>query len=269
MPNFRLIPHNLHDDATLSETGTSVAGFGPANTQKTLRERVLRITGNDYVLKGVLPFACSASGFGLFRHTLPITATVQLELFSDAAWSTPTYDSTALSVDCFTDDSSFDFGLGAGYAQLVRRFVPFVHWFEPATVRSFRVTFAGANSPDICRVFLGLAWSPTYNPDYGAPLSIEDLTDSNRTLGGSQRTNEGEKYRKFRVDFSSLLEADRQPLLDIMEHNGLSRDFMVSLFPEDGTMLEAAYTLNAKFVSLGPLGRQISRLTKALDMQEQ
>lgn len=269
MANFRIIPHNLHDDATLSETGTSVAGFGPTNTQNTLRERVLRITGTDYVLKGVLPATRSASGFGIFRHTLASGDTVQLQLYSDAAWTTEVYDSTALDSDCFTDDSSFDFGLGAGYAATVRGSVPFVHWFPAVSFRSYEITFDEISSPDICRVFLGLAWEPTYNPDYPAPLSLEDLTESNRTLGGSQRTNEGEKFRKFRLDFNSMVEADRQPMLDISQYNGLSRDFMASLFPEDGTMLEAAYTLNAKFSSLGPLGRQIARLTKTLDMQEQ
>lgn len=272
MPNIRLVSHNLHDEATLSETGTSVSGFGPANTQNTLRERVLRISGDSYVLKGTLPSPfvdCTANAFYLVRHTLPDDATVQLETFSDAAWSTLTYDSTALPAACFTPDSGFDFGLGSAYNAVIRGMVPYRHFYETAAVRSYQVTFTDAGSPDICRVVLGAYWSPAHNPDYGAPLSIEDLTDSNRTLGGSQRTNEGEKYRKFRVDFSWLLEADRHPLLKIMEHNGLSRDFMISLFPEDGTMLEADHTINAKFVSLGPLGRQISRLTKALDMQEQ
>lgn len=267
MPNFRLIPHNLHDDATLSETGTSVANFGPANTQNTLRERVLRITGDSYVLKGTLAGTRSASGFGLFRHTLPDDATIDLELFSDAAWTSSVFSTGAQAAACFTDDSpGFDFGLGATFA---RSYIPFVQWFTQQSFQSYTITLADAGSPDICRVFLGLGWESSTNPDYDAPLSFEDQTDSNRTLGGSQRTNRGEQYAVWRCNFSVLQPDDRQAIVDIMRHNGIGKDFMASLFPEDGTLLEATYTGNYKFRNLGPLGLQIARLTKSFEMEEQ
>jgi hypothetical protein len=267
MPNFRLIPHNLHDDATLSATGTSVAGFGPANTQNTLREEVLRITGTDYVLRGVLPGTRGASGLGIFRHTIAAGGTVQLELFSDAAWSSSVYDSGALDIECFTDDSpGFDFGLRAAFA---RSNLPFVHYFPAVDFRSYEITFDDITSPDICRVFLGEAWEASVNPDYDAPLSFDDLTEGNRTLGGSHRTNQGEQFAVWRVNFSFLQHDDRQFIVDFMRRNGLARDFMASLFPEDGTLLEATYTGNFKLRNLGPMGWQISRLTKSFEMQEQ
>lgn len=266
MPQLRIVPENLHDLATLTATGTSVAGFDATNTQNTLRGRTLRVSGSSFVIKGTLPATCSASHFSMFRHTLTTGQTVALELFSSASWTGSVYDSGALDADCFTDDSNdFDFGLGAAF---VRRNIPFAHWFNATEFQSYTATFAGVSSPEIGRVFLGLAKEFTHNPDYGAPLGFQDNTDSGRTLGGSLRNNAGEQWAKLSLDLSCVLESERQFLLDFTDRNGTHKDFVLSLFPEDETLMEAAYTLNAKFTDLDPIGRQISRLTKRLTMQE-
>lgn len=266
MPQLRIVPHNLHDDATVTGTGTAVSGFPVTYTQNTIRGRSLRITGSSYVIKGTLAGTRSASFVGLFRHTIAAGATVTLELFSDAAWTTSVYDSTALDIESFTDDSSaFDFGLGSSFS---RDNVPFVHWFAPTDFRSYEITLASISSPEVNRAFLGLGFEFDVNPDYGAPLSWADNVDSNRTLGGSLRRNAGEQWRALQLELNGIREPERQLLMDLMQRNGTSKDLVLSLFPEDATLMEAAYTLNGVMSSLDPIGRQISRLTKRLAMQE-
>lgn len=268
---LRLAPYNHHDDATLTTTGASVvSGFEATNTQNTLRGRVLRTAAaTTFVLRGTLPAAREASALGIFRHTAS-GGTVQLELFSDAGWSSSVYDSTALAADCFTPDGTFDFGFPSGFPYA--RAAPYVHWFEPTTFQSYEITFDGSPAAsywEVCRVVLGKAFEFRTNPDYGATLAWQDNTDSNRTLGGSQRTNNGEKWKTAVLDCNTVYEDERQALIDIIEYMGLGRDGMLSLFGEDGTTLEAAYTLNFKFSNLGTLARQIANLTKRFEIQEQ
>lgn len=266
MPQLRIVPHNLHDDATVTGTGTAVAGFPVTYTQNTIRGRSLHISGSSYVIKGTLAGTCSASHLSLYRHTIAAGGTVTLELFSDAAWTSSVYDSTALDIACFTDDSvAFDFGLGAFYA---RTNVPFGHWFTPTAFQSYAITLAGISSPEVNRVFLGLGFEFQINPDYGAPLSWVSNADTNRTLGGSLRRNAGEQWRSLTLELNGIREAERQFLMDMMQRHGTSKDFVLSLFPEDGTLMEAAYMLNAVLSSLDPIGRQIARLTKRLAIQE-
>lgn len=268
MPQLRIVPHNLHDDATVTGTGTAVTGFPVTYTQNTIRGRSLRISGSSFVIKGTLAGTRSASHLSLHRHTIAAGATVTLELFSDAAWTSSVYDSTALDIASFTDDSggsAFDFGLESAFT---RSNVPFVHWFTPTEFQSYEITLSSISSPEVNRVFLGLGFEFQVNPDYGAPLSWSTNTDSNRTLGGSLRRNAGEQWRSLSLELNGIREAERQFLLDLMQRNGTSKDFVLSLFPEDETLMEAAYTLNATFTSLDAIGRQISRLTKRLVMQE-
>lgn len=267
--NLRLSPHNHHDDATLSEVGTSVADFGPMNTQSVLRDRTLRGSAAGYTLRGVLDESRSASCLGIFRHAL-WGGTVQLLLYSDAAWSTEVYDSTALAAESFTPVMTFDFGFPGGAPW--RNNMPFAHWMPGAVeFRSYEIVFDGTPSAGYFgagRIFLGSHYEFSCNPDYGAPLSWDDNTDSDDTFGGSQRTNMGEQVRKWTIELNCLNENEFETMVAITEWCGMGRDFMISLFPDDDTTTGGLYTLNAKFTSLGDLGRQISRLTKRLTMRE-
>jgi hypothetical protein len=270
MAQLRIVPYNHHDDATLTEVGTSLADFGPTNTQNTLRGRVLRTSsGAGYTLRGTLAATKSATCLALFRHTA-WGGDIQVELFSDAAWTTSVYDSTALPAECFTPDANFDFGFPGG--DPFTKEGAYVHWFAEESFRSYEITFSGTPTAgfwEVCRVYLGKAFEFAINPDYGAPLGYEDNTDSNRTLGGSQRTNHGEQWRTLQLELNSLRETEREPLLRMVRRLGKGRDFVISLFPEDGTTMEEAYTINAKLSAINPIVRQISRLQNRLSMQEQ
>lgn len=261
---LRIVHENLHDVAELSASPAAAALFEETNTQNSLRDRTFRSTGTaSQVIKGVLPAADAASCLALFRHNAH-GGQVQLELFSDAAWTDSVYDSGVLEANCFEPDGDFP---------LTRlRPMPFVHWFEPEEFRSYAITFDGTPSGafwEVSRVVLGLAWEAQINPDYGAPLGWGDNTESNRTLGGSHRTNRGAQWRTLQLELNQVRESDRDALIAITEAMGMGQDGLLSLFPEDGTTREGTYTLNFKFTSLDPLGRQISRLTKRLSIQEQ
>ena len=268
---LRIVPYTHHDDPTVTTSGASVvSGFEATNTQNTLRGRTLRSASTSgFVLKGTLPATRSATSLALFRHTAH-GGDVQLELFSDAAWSSSVYDSTALSADCFTPDGTFDFGFPSGFT--LARPTPYVHWFEETDFQSYEITFSSTPTAaywEVCRVILGKAFEFRVNPDYGATIGWEDNTDSGRTMGGSQRTNNGEKWKTGVLDCNTIEEDERQAVIDIIERMGLANDGLLSLFGEDGTTMEAAYTFNFKFKNLGTLGRQIARLQKRFEIQEQ
>lgn len=269
MPNARFTPYNHHDFATLSlDSGSTASGFFLTDTQNYNRSRVWKSgTTSNQAIKGVLPASAIASTFAIFLHNC-FGSSVRLQLFSDAAWTTQVYDSTALPFDNVTDDSTYDWGL-PNVDPLASR-APYFIYFAETTFRSYTISLStNVNGAwQIGRIWLGKYFEPFYNPIFGATLGIATNSDFSRTRGGSVRANAGQNWRLFAGEFDAMPEYERAVWMDIMAHCGKSKDILVSLFPEDGTRKERDYTLDGIMTGLDPIGRQVSYLTKRFQFEE-
>ncbi|MGH7605400.1 MAG: hypothetical protein ACRENK_15570 [Gemmatimonadaceae bacterium] len=273
------MPRNFHDEATLSTQFVSATDMTAPNTQNCQRSKVWRSTdGTDQYVRGTFAdsLARSASFFGFFRHRCH-GGTVQLQLYSDAAWTTQVYDSGALAVINVVPTDGADWGInpyGSGSIDPFLLDAPYWLYFTPTACLSYQISFAanvstyGAAYWQVCRFFLGKYFEAAVNPDYGATLGFVDQTEVNRSRGGSRRTNVGVSWRVMQMDLNSIHEDERAAWLDIARQCGTGRDLVLSLFPEDGTRLERDNIVNAEFSALNAIGRQVSRLTSHLQIEE-
>lgn len=267
--NLRIVPYNLHDDATLTTTGATVAtGFEAEHTQDSVRSSLVRTTsGSAFAIKGTLATSCKASAFGLFRHTAH-GGTIRLRLFTDAAWSSSAYDSTALNADRFTTSATF--GFGQSNTDYMKTNAPYSLFFTLTTFQSYQIDFGGTPTAgywQACRAILGEHFEFAVNPSWGASIGFADNADRDRSRGGSLRTGGGEIWRTMQLDLAEIQESDRETVLDILEYLGTTRDCMTSLFPGDGTRLERDNTIWGKFANLNAIGRQVSYLTGRLQLE--
>lgn len=277
MPNnMRIVPLNFHDTATLTATPTAEDNFPPENTQNTSRDSRFRSQDlSDQVLKGTWNGdGRYVNTFAFFLHNAH-AGTVQLELFSDDAWTTSVYDSGPLDAGIFASLGDFSWGydpLGGSLTDPLGFEAPYIMYFDTVQIQSYRITWSGFASGlgclEVGRVWLGKYFESTINPAYGVQLGVGDNTTRSRTHGGTSRSSPGARWRTFAIDMNYMDEADRSIWLDIMEVLQTNGDFILSVFPGAGGRQERDYTMNAKFTSLDPLVYQVSYRTKKIVGEE-
>jgi hypothetical protein len=284
MPNLRVAPRNAWDSATLSVPATYPTEVGSmllTNTQSVRRGKVARLTTGGAGSGTVYRTHASWGGetrranlFGAFRHNF-YGGTVRLQLYSDAAWTTSVYDSTALSVDGLAPAGAFDWGDADGSD--ARRLDPFLYdaparlFFAQQTFKSARVEITGItrNAYAECgRFWLANYFEVGINPKYGMQLGIKDNSEQDRTRGGSLPSDAGVTWRTLSCDLEQLTEAERALWLDVMARNGRTYDLVVSAFPSDASRRERDYMLDCKFVSLDPLSYGLPWKSKRLQLEE-
>ena len=176
------------------------------------------------------------SQFTPWRYNLAASDTIRLQLYSDAAWTTQVYDSTALAA--YTS-GLFD---GDGWVRFSNRyFGPF------ATVRSFKITTSSAAALQLSRVYLGPYTEVPINPAYGAILAPETLSRQLRSESGSLRTVVKPKFRSLTYDMMVRTEADRALHFEVSRYCDIDKALVASLFPGEGGALERDHTLFGKF----------------------
>lgn len=268
MANWRIFPYNHHDVATLTTSVATASGFFVTDTQNYNRSKVWRAgstAGQD--IKGTLAAAVSANGFMIFLHNCA-GSNVRLQLFSDAAWTTQVYDSTALPFINVTADSSYDWGLSN--VDPLKARAPYFLYFTETVFQSYTISLStNVNGPwQMCRIWLGKYFESLFNPTFGATLGIVSNSDVGRTRGGSYRASPGEKWRTFNGEFDAMPESERAVWIDIMQYCGRNKDMVISLFPGNGTRMERDYTMDGIMSGLDPIGRQVSYLTKRMQFEE-
>lgn len=274
--NLRIVPLNHWDAATLSTSAAPATGFPITNTQNSTRELVCLTTSNaaqDWLGTWAASPVRTATFFGMFLHTLGgpgSTGTIRVRFYSDAAWTTQIYDTTALAANNITPTDVYDFGIGSN--DPFAGTWPYWLWFtETAAFRSVKISFANIPGAALqaSRIFIGKHLEVTYNAAYAGTLGWVDSSDKNRSRGGSLRTSVGPSYRVMDNALPWVPEAQRGSWLDIQRYCGTGRDFVMSLFPLDATRLERDYLLNAKFKALDALGRPSkNRLSARLQVEE-
>jgi len=276
MANLRITPRNFHDEATVT-VSTAATGFPVTNTNNCIRSRTWRSTSTaTATISGTFStgYYYRGNSLALFQHN-GHGGFVRLELFNDTAWTSVNYDTGTINLSNVSDPStSYEWGLiglGIDYNPF-KALDPYWLYFQQSIFKSYRITLSGLVSPrtywEVGRVFLGKHFTAGINPAYGAALGMSDLTDSNRSRGGSLRTNVGASWKTAAFDLNWMSEDDAISWLDIMRYCGTGRDFVISMFPEEVTRRERNNTFNAKFQSLDPIGRQVSYLTKRFQVVE-
>jgi len=269
MANLRIVPYNDHDDATLTTSAAPATGYAVTETQNSTRGRTWRTTSNaGQSISGTLAASRTVSSFFMFLHTAH-GGNVRLQLYSDAAWVTQVYDSTAVAAIPYTTDEAYVWSKGS--ADPFKTESPYWLYFTAIACQSYIITFSATPTAtywSASRLFLGKYFEAAVNPDYGLQLGYADITDRNRTQGGSLRTNVGAIWRTLSMDLNGINENERGTWMQIMRQAGTGRDVVASAFPGDGTSRERDHTINGKLVSLDALGRQVSRLTKRVQLEE-
>jgi len=281
MAFLRIAPRNFHDEATVT-ADSEATGFEVINTQNDIRTRVWRSTSSsDATVSGTMGdnIDRTISVFGMFLHRCH-GGKIQFKLYSDTAWSSLVFDSGAVDVINIipTDGMSWGYNAfpsySAGDLDPFIEFQPYWLWLDPTACKSYKIVLSNHSSDfgraewQASRFFLGNYVEMLRQPDFGATLARVDLTDRNRSRGGSLRTNVGSSYRTMEMNLGALAETERAAWLDIMNWTGTGRAFLISLFPEEGTRFERDHIMLAKFVSLNAIGREVHRLTHRIQIEE-
>lgn len=271
MAYTRFVFYNDHDDAVLTPSAAEASGFPVTDTQNDIRSRVWRTTStSSQSVTGVLSATRSANHFSAWRLRAA-GASLRIQLYSDAGASVQVYDSTALAINsCFTVSDPFTWSTGTNDPFLEQS--PFRHWFPTTSYRSYKITWSGTPTNwgyfQASRFVLGKYFELARQPKFGMSLGAADLTDRNRSMGGSLRTNVGESWRTMKLDLGGVNANERATLQKFRHYVGTGRSFVVSIYPEDNTELERDHMLLGKFSSLDPAIRDIAIYTTTMQIEE-
>lgn len=296
MPNLRIVPYNLWDDMSMESTFPDT-DHPIENTQTVKRSKVFRSaevdTTDDVYVIATAP-AASGGGFidvranclFFFRHNL-YGCGLQVDLYDGttigAIGEDPpgnlVWSSGGLTIDAIgSTASTYDWGHVASSNALrydpLRNYAPYVVWFDDTeSFKQITLTISPAVNnftPEIGRIFLGNYKEMYVNPRFGASLGTKGNGDQGRTRGGSLLSNAGERWKTINYELGTILEEqyEREFWLDMMEMNGMDRDWVMAMFPEDTTRLGRDYTGNYKFTSLDAIDLQVSYRTKRVVAEE-
>lgn len=246
MANLRICARNIFDSAagcTLSESPALVTTLPAANLQTQQRFKTARSTSTasqDY--KATWSTGAQRMNFLHQRmHNFTAAAQARVRNYTDTAWTTGVVDNAA--ANCF-DYSGFDRNdvLTEYDFRLLKNSTRYFTLMT--TMQSSILTITDAANPDgyfdISRLFGGEYREFTYNvPDGGEALTFDDFGTQTRMDDGSLVTDKGQKARVLELSHDYMTSADWAAVLSIIRSAGKDKDIFVSLYPGDGTYLEA------------------------------
>lgn len=243
MSNLRILARNIADTATLTENPALESSLPGSNLQRnTERGRTARTTSlASQDVKLSWSSAQKANMVGLTRHNLTTAATLRSLLYSDNAWTTGIYDSTALTAFSTSGlDTDVDVYTERDFANLLNS----VQYFtEQTTMQSAIVRLADAANPDgyleAHRLWIGKYFELTYNPAHGAvELALMDESKSGRADDGSHIVDKRWKARRLSIQLDFITDADLDSMLAIARYLGRDKECFVSLSPGVGGVKE-------------------------------
>ncbi len=254
---MKLIADNQGDAATMTASPAVTASLPVTNLQTQPRASVMRTTSAaDQEIKLSWAAARILSAVALVRHNLTSAATWRVQIYSDAAWTTLTYDSGAVAAAPGKALGDLSWGIDPLGASV------FTGWsyafsslyFAPVAGQSAIITLSDAGNPDgymqASRLFVGAHIEPQYNPSYGFKLGWKENTVTTRTDGGSLRSDPTVPYRTLSASLDWIAEEERASLLDALRQVGKRQDIWISVFPGTGGARERDYSMAAKVVTL-------------------
>lgn len=280
--NLIVVPRNFFAEGTVAASSED-ASFPISNTQNYVRDDAWRSAVTTTTTVTVTwSRAKKVSFFAMDRHRCH-GANIRVELFTDAAWTTPASGGdtgtvainkvVGSSADVAYDWGDDPYGVG-GYDPLITE-SPFWHYFTPVSIQSARITLSSHSTTfwnvaywHVSSFWFGNYFETSINPSYGATLAPADNGGRTRTGGGSLRTQFGFRWRAAKMQLTGITEKEAATWLQIMEYSQMARPIYTSLFPGDGTIKERDNMFPAFWTSLDALGRQVNRLEKYLAFEE-
>lgn len=276
MSGLKLIAINQGDLATVTASPAVVATLPATNLQLQPRAAVMRTTSTaDQDIKLTWPSTRILTSAVMSRHNLSSASTWRLQLYSDAAWTTLIYDSTAVSAVPAKALGDLSWGvdpLGAS---------SFTGWtyafssmyFAPVGAQSAKITLSDAANPagymEVARLFVGAHIEPRYTGSYGVKLGWKENTTQTRTDGGSLRSDPAQPYRTLSFNLDWIMPEDRAVLLDAVRCAGKRQDIWITFFPGTGGALERDYSMTAKIVNAPDMGHpSYATYTQQFDLEE-
>lgn len=243
--NPRFLIDNVLDRATWTAVPALQTGFPVENLQRQERGDLASTTSTaSQQYKFVLGVNTIMNMLFLWYVNLTAAAIIRLQLYSDAAWTTLIYDSTAVSAWPYT-------GFSASMNIMARKFKIFktvrLYFAQQNNVQSGIITITDPNNPagqfDISRAGGGKYWEFQRGLPYNASShKIGNLTKGGRAKSGGWSADAGENFLnlEFRPEWLSQ-QTDWPELMAMLVMRGGDEDIFVSQYPEDGTHVEAMH----------------------------
>jgi len=210
------------------------------------------------VVTGTCSSFRTVQGFGIAAHTMTLSATYRLELFSDTGLTTRIYDSGSRyvwpSVYTYAGRSWYTPGFWTGQyspAEIAGQ-VPFLPILldEPYLIKGFRLSLLDADNPagylDVGFLEIAQGWQPSSGIEYGAQSGYRFYTLTDTLPGGLKRHDVYQPSFVFNGQIPYLNEDEVQDkAMELYRQLGVHTPFMFVLSPSrPRTWLRAAKMVN-------------------------
>lgn len=256
--NIRMLVVNDFDEATVVlGAGVAVPTLPASNLQIYNNSRILRVASPEFTLVGNFADIRLISALVLWRHNLTAAATFRLELFANANQDGALiYDTGVLNAMPQITFGDWDWRIQPVVSSALDSWATKYtqHWFEPKFARSYRLTVSDelneAGHLDLTRIYMGRHYVPAVNFSYGSQFAFGSSETQLRTEDGGLFSQASEVWRKVQFALEHLNEADRPGFIAAMRHVKLSRDWFISLYPDQAGQKEIEHSFACKFTSL-------------------
>ena len=256
---LKLLLDNVFDRAALSADPALVATLPEANLQRSRRDAVARTTGlaTQHIL-GDLAAPAWIDTAALWGHRLTTGGVWRVRLYSGPGQTgTLEYDSGDMSAVALKTLGELIWGIDPlNIAWSVTGSTPHdVLWMDTAVrAASFDIEWTDTANPagftQVGRIYLGLAFSPEVNFDWGATLHTVDDSSYLRSAAGSLFVDRASRYRELSLTLSWLSRAEITRLLDETAARGKEGDVLVCAYPDAPPGQRMQYTLAARWSEL-------------------
>jgi hypothetical protein len=251
MSNVLIGVSNMIDDSSLPAYGSWVSTLPISNIRKRQQGLVARSTDDatastKFRITLVSPYLVRV--IGIFNHNLSTAATIRFINYSDAGFTTIVYDSGALSAF----PNVFEPGYATGWADPTpgtpRPYTTkeaafskkdYIHVLPTGRENLYwQIEFNDTSNPDnyvqFGRVFIGPAWQPAYNFNFGQNIGFEDTSDIKYALDGTAYFNERPLLRVANFTLAALNELEAmQSAYEIDRMCGQTKEVVYIYDPAD------------------------------------
>jgi hypothetical protein len=236
MANLRVVYDNAADRASSITASTTAGSLTTANLKTDYKSEIWRSTATTATLTIQWASAEMVGMLALAFCNLTSAATFRVRCYYNATDPSPAIDKTAYACPG-VDFSNMGWGTeplgvnaysygGGTYGAI---------WFATGTYQKIVLDITDvipAGYIEASRLVCGRYWSPAYNAESGAQVSMVDNSKQERTDAGDLRTDRGTVAKAMSFDLNYLTATDRNSLWNILRGNGTFKPVYVSLLPE-------------------------------------
>jgi hypothetical protein len=233
---IRILHQNITDYSTLSATNVA-GGYYADSLKNNIKGQYLQTTVNSTVITSTLTLADTVGMVALPKCNLTSSATMRVQLFSDAGGTVQIYDSgtqsgvvAAASVTYAnyapSPSGAAGWAFGGGNTALL--------WVTPTSnVRVVKVTVSDATVSvlQLCRLVCGGYTELSRDAAEGVSITNTLQSTQKRRRSGDISCTLLPQSRALKFDMHWLTNAERRILVDAFRTNGIFYPFFVSVQP--------------------------------------